>query len=190
MAQPCRGDCEAKQIYPAWLHNRVRERSMAVPTRDREHRLGAEARRQSLSRRSPTAPFAQGRSGGRTAILSLLFCVQPAQRGSAVWERRLAASAAAQYGSSVTLAPPGARKRSGKSRVGTAIFSLVRCPDGHTLFAWVDTTGLRSVAQRGSAVWERRLAAISSYDEITRCQDQKSLYGVFGRLRRSEDSGS
>ena len=99
-------------------------------------------------------------------------------------------SAGAQYGSSVTLTPPGARKRSGKSRVGTAIFSLVRCPDGHTLFAWVDTTGLRSVAQRGSAVWERRLAAISSYDEITRCQDQKSLYGVFGRLRRSEDSGS
>ena len=28
------------------------------------------------------------RSGGRTAILSLLFCVQPARRGSAVWERR------------------------------------------------------------------------------------------------------
>ena len=30
--------------------------------------------RQSLSRRSPTAPFAQGRSGGRTAILSLVRC--------------------------------------------------------------------------------------------------------------------
>ena len=40
--------------------DRVREHRLAVPTRDREHRLGAEARRQSLSRRSPTAPFAQG----------------------------------------------------------------------------------------------------------------------------------
>ena len=31
-------------------------------------------------------------SGVRTAILSLLFCVQPARRGSAVWERRHSAS--------------------------------------------------------------------------------------------------
>ena len=31
-------------------------------------------------------------SGGRTAILSLPFCIGPAQRGSAVWERRHSAS--------------------------------------------------------------------------------------------------
>ena len=51
-------------------------------------------------------------SGGRTAILSLLFCVQPARRGSAVWERRLAASAGAQYGSGGT--PPAPCKNSKK----------------------------------------------------------------------------
>ena len=51
-------------------------------------------------------------SGVRTAILSLLFCVQPARRGSAVWERRLAASAGAQYGSGGT--PPAPCKNSKK----------------------------------------------------------------------------
>ena len=82
----------------------------------RERSMGAASRRQSLSRRSPTAPFAQGShlclgkynrlsagaqygcsvtlprlgrekgrgSGGRTAILSLPFCIGPAWRGSAV----------------------------------------------------------------------------------------------------------
>ncbi len=82
----------------------------------RERSMGAASRRQSLSRRSPTAPFAQGShlclgkynrlsagaqygcsvtlprlgcekgrgSGGRTAILSLPFFIQPAWRGSAV----------------------------------------------------------------------------------------------------------
>ena len=77
MAKPCRGDCEAGGMI-----------QLVFYCRDRKHRLGAASRCQSLSRRSPTAPFAQGRSGVRTAILSLLFCVGPAQRGSAVWERR------------------------------------------------------------------------------------------------------
>ena len=60
MATPCRGDCEAGGMIQLVFYCRVREHRLAVPTRDREHRLGAEARRQSLSRRSPTAPFAQG----------------------------------------------------------------------------------------------------------------------------------
>ena len=64
MATPCRGDCEAGGMIQLVFYCRVRE-----------HRLGAAARRQSLSRRSPTAPFAQGRSGGRTAILSLPWLV-------------------------------------------------------------------------------------------------------------------
>ena len=49
----------------------------------------------------------------------------------------------------------------------TAILSLVRCPDGHTFFAFLRTTGPareRSMGaaarrQRGSAVWERRHSA-------------------------------
>ena len=49
MATPCRGDCEAGGMIQLVFYCRVRE-----------HRLGAAARRQSLSRRSPTAPFAQG----------------------------------------------------------------------------------------------------------------------------------
>ncbi len=49
MALPCRGDCEAGGMIQLVFYCRVRE-----------HRLGAAARRQSLSRRSPTAPFAQG----------------------------------------------------------------------------------------------------------------------------------
>ncbi len=38
------------------------------------------------------------------------------------------------YGSSVTLAPPGARKRSGKNLVFPR---EVRCPDGHIFFAFL-----------------------------------------------------
>ena len=76
--QAGRGDCEAGGMIQLVFYCRVREHRLAVPTRDREHRLGAAARRQSLSRRSPTAPFAQGRSGGRTAILSLPRCTQRA----------------------------------------------------------------------------------------------------------------
>ena len=49
MATPCRGDCKAGGMIQLVFYCRVRE-----------HRLGAAARRQSLSRRSPTAPFAQG----------------------------------------------------------------------------------------------------------------------------------
>ena len=60
MAKPCRGDCEAGGMIQLVFYCRVREHRLAVRTPDREHRLGAEARRQSLSRRSPTAPFAQG----------------------------------------------------------------------------------------------------------------------------------
>ena len=65
------GGLQSQANDSAGCCDRVREHRLAVPTRDREHRLGAEARRQSLSRRSPTAPFTQGRSGGRAAILSL-----------------------------------------------------------------------------------------------------------------------
>ena len=39
----------------------ARQRSMVVRSPDRQHNMPAAARRQSLSRRSPTAPFAQGR---------------------------------------------------------------------------------------------------------------------------------
>ena len=49
MAKPCRGDCEAGGMIQLVFYCRVRE-----------HRLGAASRCQSLSRRSPTAPFAQG----------------------------------------------------------------------------------------------------------------------------------
>ena len=69
------GGLQSQANDSAGCCDRVREHRLAVPTRDREHRLGAAARRQSLSRRSPTAPFAQGRSGGRTAILSLPWLV-------------------------------------------------------------------------------------------------------------------
>ena len=49
----------------------------------------------------------------------------------------------------------------------TAILSLVRCPDGHTFFAFLRTTcparersmGAAACRQRGSAVWERRHSA-------------------------------
>ena len=71
---PYQGGLQSQVNDSAGCCDRVREHRLAVPTRDREHRLGAAARRQSLSRRSPTAPFAQGRSGGRTAILSLVRC--------------------------------------------------------------------------------------------------------------------
>ena len=77
------GGLQSQANDSAGCCDRVREHRLAVPTRDREHRLGAEARRQSLSRRSPTAPFAQGRSGGRTAILSLPWLVVLA------WEKRV-----------------------------------------------------------------------------------------------------
>ena len=81
MAQPCRGDCEAGGMIQLVFY--CRERRLAVnpsvgvrrqlplhkgavfaflhwagPARQRS--MGAAARRQSLSRRSPTAPFAQG----------------------------------------------------------------------------------------------------------------------------------
>ena len=54
------GGLQSQANDSAGCCDRVREHRLAIPTRDREHRLGAEARRQSLSRRSPTAPFAQG----------------------------------------------------------------------------------------------------------------------------------
>ena len=77
------GGLQSQANDSAGCCDRVREHRLAVPTRDRERRLGAAARRQSLSRRSPTAPFAQGRSGGRTAILSLPWLVVLA------WEKRV-----------------------------------------------------------------------------------------------------
>ena len=72
------GGLQSQANDSAGCCDRVREHRLAVPTRDRQHRLDAAARRQSLSRRSPTAPFAQGRSGGRTAILFLPDCTEPA----------------------------------------------------------------------------------------------------------------
>ena len=66
----------------------------------------------------------------------------------------------------------------------------VPCRDSHTFFALRRSTSPARERSMTAQALGRRLAAISSYDEITRCQDQKSLYGVFGRLRRSEDSGS
>ena len=77
---PCGG--VAPLPYQGGLQSQAND-SAGCCDRDREHRLGAEARRQSLSRRSPTAPFAQGRSGGRTAILSLPWLVVLA------WEKRV-----------------------------------------------------------------------------------------------------
>ena len=55
---PCGG--VAPLPYQGGLQSQAND-SAGCCDRDREHRLGAEARRQSLSRRSPTAPFAQGR---------------------------------------------------------------------------------------------------------------------------------
>ena len=102
MAKPCRGDCEARKLQPAFVQlpsaaaagwprshpslclcrlyspgQRKYDGPGTGPVRtpDRQHRLPAAVLRQSLSRRSPTAPFAQGRSGGRTAILSLPWLV-------------------------------------------------------------------------------------------------------------------
>ena len=54
------GGLQSQANDSAGCCDRVREHRLTVRTPDREHRLGAEARRQSLSRRSPTAPFAQG----------------------------------------------------------------------------------------------------------------------------------
>ena len=42
---------------------------------------------------------------------------------------------------------------------GRPFLSLVRCPDGQTLFAQVSTTDPGSAAGRGSAVWQRRHSA-------------------------------
>ena len=99
------GGLQSQANDSAGCCDRVREHRLAVPTRVRQHRLGAAARRQSLSRRSPTAPFAQGSrlclsasslptAQQKAPPMGELFCIwlgSVAQRGSAVWPRRLAA---------------------------------------------------------------------------------------------------
>ena len=56
---PYQGGLRSQANDSAGCCDRVREHRLAVPTRDREHRLGAAARRQSLSRRDAAAPLVQ-----------------------------------------------------------------------------------------------------------------------------------
>ena len=79
---PCAKGGQHGKAMQGGLSSRVND-SAGFYCRVRKHRLGAASRCQSLSRRSPTAPFAQGRSGGRTAILSLPWLVVLA------WEKRV-----------------------------------------------------------------------------------------------------
>ena len=143
---------------------------------------------QSLSRRSPTAPFAQGRrlccpgnnrpwfccpvrehrsppcaKGGQHANpmqggLTALSCLDDTR--CRVW------LSLARCRQSLSRRSPTAPFAQGRSGGRTAILSLVRCPDGHTFFAFLRTTGPareRSMGaaarrQRGSAVWVQRHA--------------------------------
>ena len=184
-----RGDCKAGQTHSTWFYNPARKRSLAVPTRDRERSLGAAARRsppcakggqtvadgqggltavsvvndtsrrawassakcpQSLSRRSPTAPFAQG---------SRLCCSaynQPPRVDNKKLPRWgsffafisvLSSSAEAQFGSGGSPQPPLCKGGTDRRRRSGGIVKLDK------------PTQLGSIAQRGSAVWPRRLAA-------------------------------
>ena len=156
--QPCKGDCEAGGMIQlgavigcgstAWP-SRHGTGSTAWPSR---HGTGSTAwvrrlagnpsvgvRRQlPLHKGGPVAgrPYCLW-SGGRTAILSLLFCVHPAQRGSAVWVQRHAGPVAGRpyclcLGS---LCLPGKRE--------------------------YDSPGI-GLARRGSAVWPSRHGTLGS----------------------------
>ena len=94
-------------------------------------------------------------------------------------------SAWAQYGSSVTPAPPGARKRSGKNLVFPR---EVRCPDSHTFFVFV---GCFCLGKESLAVPTRDRNNTPPIAKETGPREPSS-HGAcfFAGLRRSEGSGS
>ena len=93
------GGLQSQANDSAGCCDRVREHRLTVRTPDREHRLGAEARRQSLSRRSPTAPFAQGRLLCCPGNNRPRFCCPVRERSMAVAARHLIGGVCGRGGS-------------------------------------------------------------------------------------------
>ena len=90
MAKPCRGDCEVKQIYPAWLHNRVRDHNMTVRPLGRRHSaapLVAAWRRCHIRGDCKARQMIQ-----LGAVIGCGSTAWPSRHGtgSTAWERRLA----------------------------------------------------------------------------------------------------
>ena len=145
------GCCDRVRERRLAVPTRDREHRLAVPTRDREHRLGAEARRQSLSRRSPTAPplHKGGPVAGRPYCLCLDSLCLPGKReydspGTGLAQRGSTAAPLVQRGDSMAGPCRGDCKARQMIQLGAVI--------GTGSTAWPSRHGT------GSTAWERRLA--------------------------------